>query len=111
MAQLILWAGPSTPTGEGTSLTFRLSLSGMFGPAQENRFDRWGPWPAGRTWRLDERMSREDGNVRVVAEFLTAAGSSELLRGSQTTTLRQRTPAWAAGFSEPPPEVIDPPQN
>lgn len=81
-------------------MAFRLALSGMNGPSQEHRFERWGPCPGGRTWRLDERLSREDGSVRVLAEFLTASTSFEQLKELPSSVCRSPSPPWAAAFAD-----------
>jgi len=106
-AKLILWAGSSSRQGEGaTTLVFRLSLSGMSGPSQENRFDRWSPCPSGRTWRLDDRFMREDGSVRVVADFLAAIGALELHK--EGLTLTSSPEVSPGGYRAPAPAWVQP---
>lgn len=101
-AKVNLWAGSSPIAGDGTNIVFRLSVGGMPGPSQENRFGRWAPCPAGRMWKLDERLSKDDGRLRIVAEFLASTGSLELRHEPLVSVARAPVPAWSPAFAEKP---------
>lgn len=96
--KVLLWAGSSSSAGEGPRLVFKLAVAGMSGPKQENRFESWGPCASGRVWKLDERNYKDDGGLRVAAEFLAATGSLELRH--QPPAARTFVPGWSPIFAE-----------
>jgi len=109
-ARLNLWAGSTLVSGDGITMAFRLSISGMYGPAQENKFEKWAPCPAGRTWRLDDRLNRDEGNVRICAEFLASRTSTQLhaARESAAHLAQPERPVTAPALAD---KAADPPQQ